>query len=165
MKKLHVAPLTAEAFTDFGDVIEARGEPSYAINYGMADRYHALARVDVGESAAAVISIVNSRQQDLPHQVSVVERHPLGSQAFIPRERTPFVVVVAAPSESFQPDQLHAFVTNGEQGINYHTGTWHGLLLTPFADMSFICVDRDGAGNNCQEIQLAADDRVWLDIG
>ena len=163
MKTLNVEPLTAEAFADFGDVIETSGKQSFEINYGMADRYHALAKVDVDSAGGfPVISLVDSKKYNMPQKVKIVERHPLGSQAFIPRDKTPFIVVVAKPGDDVQANQLRAFITNGEQGINYLPGTWHGLLLTPFAAMSFVCVDRDGAGENCEEFHFSDQDQLLL---
>jgi len=165
MKKIKPEPLTRAAFAPFGEVIESADNPSYPINYGMADRYHALARVQVDTpQGVPVVSLVNSKKYPLPQKVRVVERHPLGSQAFIPRGNTPFIVVVAEPGEPPAASQLHAFITNGEQGINYHAGVWHGLLLTPFDAMSFICVDRDGVGDNCEEHHYAEQDQYLLDI-
>jgi len=163
MSTLKVAPLTAETFADFGDVIETSGKQSFEINYGMADRYHALAKVDTGtEGGYPVISMVDSKKYDMPQKVKIVERHPLGSQAFIPRDKTPFIVVVGKPGDKIEASQLKAFITNGEQGINYNPGTWHGLLLTPFAAMSFICVDRDGEGENCEEFHFPDQDQLTL---
>ncbi len=149
-EKLAVMPLTQEAFAPYGDVIESEGRDSYFINNGMAERFHALARVETGgDEAYAVISLVKSKKFELPRKVDHVEHHPLGSQAFLPIDQTPFVVVVARAGEAPTPDQLQAFVTNGRQGINYHAGTWHHVLLTPYAAMDFLCVDRAGEGNNC----------------
>ncbi len=163
MNILKVEPLTAEAFADFGDVIETGRNKSFEINYGMADRYHALAKVDTGSGDGyPVISLVDSKKFKMPQKVKIVERHPLGSQAFIPRDKIPFIVVVAKAGDNIQANQLHAFITNGEQGINYYPGTWHGLLLTPFDAMSFICVDRDGAGENCEEFHFSDQDQYTL---
>ena len=165
MKTLKVQALTAEAFAPFGEVIETAGNKSYEINYGMADRYHALAKVDTNsEQGYPVISLVESKKYQLPQKVKIVERHPLGSQAFIPQDKTAFIVVVAEPGDRVQANQLKAFITNGEQGINYHAGVWHGLLLTPFAAMSFICVDRAGSGDNCEEFQFEEQDQYILEI-
>jgi len=128
---------------------------SQPMNQGMAERFHALARVELyGSHAGAVISLINSRRYDLPHKVSLVERHPLGSQAFFPLDSTPFIVIVASVSDEFDPAQLRAFKTNGSQGVNYRAGLWHTPLFTPFDEMTFICVDREGEGNNCEEITL-----------
>ena len=149
-EKLAVIPLTRKAFAPYGDVVESEDRDSYLINNGMAERFHALARVETGgDGAYPVISLVKSRKFELPRKVDHVEYHPLGSQAFLPIDQTPFVVVVARAGEAPTTDQLQAFVTNGRQGINYHAGTWHHVLLTPYAAMDFICVDRAGEGNNC----------------
>ncbi len=165
MKYLPVIPLTAENFRQYGDVIELQDQPSFQINYGMADRHHAQAKVDVRDDKGyPVISLVHSKKYELPQKIKIVERHPLGSQAFIPRDKTAFVVVVAGAGDTVQASQLKAFKTNGEQGINYHTGIWHGLLLTPFDAMSFICVDRDGSGENCEQHHFSEQDQYTLDI-
>ncbi|MCP3690322.1 MAG: ureidoglycolate lyase [Gammaproteobacteria bacterium] len=147
---MHIQPLTQSGFAAYGDVIESEGRESYFINNGMAERFHALARVETkGEQSYPVISLVKSKKFDLPRKVDHVEFHPLGSQAFLPLDQTPFVVVVAKAGPAPDPDDLQAFITNGQQGINYHTGTWHHVLLTPYAAMDFICVDWQGEGNNC----------------
>jgi ureidoglycolate lyase len=147
---LEIKPLTRAGFAPFGDVVEFEGHDSFPINKGMADRYHELAKVELGGDAArAIISLVDSRQFDMPRQVDHLEHHPLGSQAFLPLDASPFIVVVCAAAPEPDLASLQAFVTNGRQGINYHLGTWHHVLLTPYAPMRFICVDRTGPGNNC----------------
>ncbi len=149
-EKLAVVPLTQDAFAPYGDVIESEGRDSYFINNGMAERFHALARVETkGDEAYPVISLVKSKKFDVPRHVDHVEHHPMGSQAFLPIDQTPFVVVVAKAGEAPTPDQLQAFVTNGRQGINYHAGTWHHVLLTPYGAMDFLCVDWVVEDNNC----------------
>jgi ureidoglycolate lyase len=149
-EKLAVEPLTQEGFAPYGDVVESEGRDSYFINNGMAERFHALAKVETkGDDAHTVISLVKSKKFELPRKIDHVEHHPLGSQAFLPIDNTPFVVVVAKAGDAPSPDQLQAFVTNGKQGINYHVGTWHHVLLTPYNAMDFICVDWEGEGNNC----------------
>jgi ureidoglycolate lyase len=151
--KLAVQPLTSAGFAPFGDVVEFEGHDSFPINKGMADRYHALADVELaGEQARAIISLVESRKFDLPRRVDHLEYHPLGSQAFLPLDASPFIVVVCSAADQPQLDKLQAFVTNGRQGINYRLGTWHHVLLTPYAAMRFICVDRTGPGDSAQRI-------------
>ncbi len=150
MNQLTVNPLTQADFADFGDVVESEGRDSFFINNGMAERFHALARVETkGDGSYPIISLVKSKQFELPRKVDHVEHHPLGSQAFLPLDQTPFIVVVAKTGAAPSPDDLQAFITNGKQGINYHVGTWHHVLLTPYAAMDFICVDWEGEGNNC----------------
>ncbi|MEM9784163.1 MAG: ureidoglycolate lyase [Pseudomonadota bacterium] len=144
------APLTAEAFRPFGDVIEARGT-SFPINAGLCDRFHDLARLEfAGPGGRAAVSIGRSRPVTLPHRVDLVERHPLGSQAFVPLSADPFLVVVAA-KEGGTPGPPRAFVTQPGQGVNYLRGTWHGVLTPLGREADFLIVDRVGDGINLEE--------------
>ena len=152
---LLIEPLSKEAFAPFGDVVEFEGNDCFQINNGMADRYHALANVELEDTnSRAVISLVASKRFDMPRQLDHLEHHPLGSQAFLPLDANPFIVVVAPAAETPDLSLLHGFVTNGRQGINYHLGTWHHVLLTPSRETRFICVDRAGPGNNCIDYHI-----------
>lgn len=161
---LTIESLSAAAFAPFGEVIEFEGNDSYPINDGMADRYHALARVETGGDARAVISLVASRKFELPRRIDHLEYHPHGSQAFIPLNATPFLVVVGAPGDTPDPAALRAFATNGRQGINYRAGTWHHVLLTPHAAMRFICIDRESPDDNCVDFRIPEDRQPLLDL-
>jgi ureidoglycolate lyase len=145
-------PLTPEAFAPFGDVIDVRG-PSYPINKGMVDRYHDLARLDFAGGRTG-ISLAKGRPYSLPLELEMVERHPLGSQAWIPLGTNPFLVVVA-PDEGGAPGEPRAFVTAPGQGVNYLRGTWHGVLTPLDRPQRFLIVDRVGAGANLQEHHYA----------
>jgi len=150
IEPIDIQPLTGAAFAAYGDVIESDKRESFFINNGMAERFHALAKVETpGEDAGVIISLVKSSQYDMPRKLDHVEHHPLGSQAFVPLDETPFIVVVGEAGDSPQAENFQGFVTNGRQGINYHPGTWHHVLLTPYAAMTFLCIDRTGPGNNC----------------
>ncbi|GAA0771662.1 ureidoglycolate lyase [Roseibium denhamense] len=144
-------PLTADLFAPFGDVLEAAGTPDKIINQGKCGRYHDLAAPDiVGDGARAGISLFHSEKRTLPYKLELVERHPLGSQAFIPMTQAPFLVIVC-PDENGRPGRPLAFTTAPGQGINLHRGTWHGVL-TPLADPGlFAVVDRIGDGDNLEE--------------
>lgn len=160
---LRIQALTRAAFAPFGDVVEFEGRNSFPINNGMADRYHELAAVELGgEQARAVISLVASRQFDMPRRVDHLEYHPFGSQAFLPLDSSPFIVVVSPAAEKPDLGELRAFVTNGKQGINYRLGTWHHVLLTPYAPMRFICVDRAGADRNCIDYHIPEGEQPLL---
>jgi ureidoglycolate lyase len=154
-REITAEPLTPEAFAPFGDVIEARGAPSFQINGGMCDRYHDLARLEfTGPAARANISVGFGRPYALPLSLALVERHPLGSQAFVPMTEDPFLVVVAR-DENGVPGWPRAFLTAPGQGVNYARNTWHGVL-TPLGRAShFLIVDRAGEGNNLEEYTYA----------
>lgn len=150
-KHIPIAPLTAEIFAPFGDVIERRGSPSFLINSDMCDRYHDLARLEfIGDGARPILSIGHGRPYELPLRLAMVERHPLGSQAFVPLSDRPFLVVVAADNDG-SPGEPVAFMTNGAQGVNYHRNTWHGVLTPLGEESDFLIVDRGGDGDNLQE--------------
>ena len=161
MIELRPEPLTRAAFAPFGEVIETGGAKHFPINAGTIERHHDLARVEPGEGGRALISLATcNRTTELPCRVALVERHPLGSQAFIPLNETPLYVVVAPPGETVDPARLRAFVSDGRQGINYRPGVWHMPLITPDPEQRFIIVDRGGPGDNCDEYPL--DEEVLL---
>jgi ureidoglycolate lyase len=139
-------PLTGLAFAPFGDVLDATRSDFRLINAGMCRRHHDLARLDFGDGRAG-LSIFHAEPRSFPYALDLIERHPEGSQAFVPMIDAPFLVIVAASPQ----DVPLAFVTNGAQGINLHRGTWHGVL-TPLASPGlFAVIDRVGPGPNLQE--------------
>lgn len=166
MQTITAVPLTQEAFAPFGDVIEINGVKHFSINDGAIERYHDLATVDMGEEndARPLISILSSNSvTSLPAQIKLVERHPLGSQAFVPMCDSPMVVVVALAGETVRVENLHAFVTNGQQGINYRPGIWHMPLVAPKLEQRWLVVDRGGSGNNCDELYFEGDP-IYVDV-
>ncbi|WP_028957614.1 ureidoglycolate lyase [Sulfitobacter sp. 20_GPM-1509m] len=146
---LKLSALTAEAFAPFGDVLDVSGTPDKIINQGLCGRHHDRARLDFGDGRAG-ISLFNAEPRQFPITLDMVERHPEGSQAFIPMSLHPFVVVVA-PDENGKPGAPRAFVTEAGQAINLHRGTWHGVLTPIHAPGLFAVVDRIGNGANLEE--------------
>lgn len=146
---LHLELLTKDAFAPFGDVLDVVGNPDKLINQGMCGRYHDRANVDVMDGRAG-ISLFKAQARQFPITLDMMERHPQGSQAFIPMSLDPFVVVVA-PDDNGAPGQPRAFITVSGQGINYTRGTWHGVLTPIQAPGLFAVVDRIGEGPNLEE--------------
>ena len=153
-RTLVAEPLTAEAFAPWGDVIEASGT-SFPINGGMCDRFHDRARMEF-EGGRAGVSLGWGRPYPLPHAFRLVERHPLGSQAFLPMSEEPFLVVVA-PDEGGRPGRPRAFITRPGQGVNYLRNVWHGVLTPLGRPGLFAIVDRIGEGVNLEEHLYDAD--------
>ncbi|MDD8023216.1 MAG: ureidoglycolate lyase [Paracoccaceae bacterium] len=156
-------PLTATAFAPFGDVLDANGAPDKIINAGLCGRYHDRARLDFGPETEgrAGLSIFKAEPRTLPYLCALLERHPEGSQAFIPMTADPFLVIVA-PDDGGKPGAPRAFLTTGKQGINLHRGVWHGVLTPLAAPGLFAVIDRIGPGANLQEYLLPAPFSVHL---
>jgi len=142
-------PLTAAGFAPYGDVIEVSGAPDKIINQGRCGRYHDLAQLDFSDGRAG-ISLFDAKARHFPYVVDMVERHPAGSQAFIPLTGVPFLVIVAA-DQGGKPVNLRAFITGPGQSVNLHRGVWHGVLAPIESGGQYVVIDRIGAGENLQE--------------
>lgn len=157
---LTIEPLTHEAFAPFGDVIELAGAKQIPINLGTTIRYHDLAKVDVtDEGGRTLVNLFRGQPRELPFEVKMLERHPLGSQAFVPLNDKPYLVVVA-PAGDLNVTQIRAFVSCGWQGVNYAKGVWHHPLIALDEVSDFIVVDRGGEGLNLNEQDLP--ESLWL---
>ena len=157
VRLLQVQPLSAEAFKPFGDVIQANDAAKhFSINQGYAERYDRLALVDANDlGGQAGISIFRAKARPMPMELSVLEKHPLGSQAFMPMSGHAYLVVVAPGGNAPEIDKAQCFLASATQGVNYAKGTWHHPLLA-LHDGDFLVVDRSCAkGNmNCVEFSL-----------
>lgn len=143
--------MSQKAFAPFGDLIDFNRDPDFAINNGMCDRYHALAQSEtLGDDAKTIISLGLGRPYHLPLTLKMMERHPLGSQAFIPLEEKPFLVVVAQDNNG-KPTEPVALMAEAGQGVNYHRNIWHAVLTPLETQAKFLIVDRLGGGNNLEE--------------
>lgn len=151
MGTITIEPLTAEAFAPFGQVIELAGAHHYPINAGMTERYHDLATIELGgDNARPMVSLFRGKPYALPLALTLVERHPLGSQAFYPLSANPWLVIVAE-DDNGTPTRLRAFCPSPSQGVNIAMNTWHGVLTPLEVAADFLVVDRGGDGNNLQE--------------
>ena len=153
MTQIQTEALTASAFAPFGDVLDATGD-FRLINAGLCERYHDRAMLDFGDARAG-ISIFSAQPRQFPYAFELIERHPDGSQAFIPMTQSPFLVIVA-----LSPGHIpRAFLTNGAQGINLHRGTWHGVLTPLHSPGLFAVIDRIGPRPNLQEHRF---ETAWI---
>lgn len=153
LSDIRAEPLTAEAFAPYGQVIEVAGSPDKIINAGKCGRFHDLAEMDFGPQGRAGISLFDAEPRALPYELTLLERHPDGSQAFVPMTEHPFLVIVA-PDEGGKPGRPQAFLTQPGQGVNYARGTWHGVLTPLHAPGLFAVVDRIGDTPNLEEVTL-----------
>jgi Ureidoglycolate hydrolase len=154
---LRARPLTSAAFAPFGDAIDCHDARHFPINDGWAERYHDLAALDLtGAAGRPAISIVHSRARPEPLTLAVMERHRLGSQAFVPLANCVFLIVVAPPGKPpAAASDLTAFVSDGRQGVNYRAGTWHHPLLVIGQAGDFLVIDRIGPEVDCEEVDIS----------
>ncbi len=155
---LSITPLTRESFARFGEVIEKDGADHFPINQGTTERFHNLAHLDLNRvGGKPIISIFETQSRPMPIKLEVMERHPLGSQAFYPLQNHDWLIVVASDPNPLDPKNLKAFRATGLQGINYAPNIWHHPLLVLEADSRFLVVDRMGPGDNLEEREFESE--------
>ncbi len=147
-RDITIHPLTQAAFAPFGDVLEVAGTPDVMINEGMCGRHHDKAQLDFTEGRAG-ISIFDAQARSLPYSLDMMERHPDGSQAFIPMHQNPYLVLVAQDADGV-PATPVVFEAQAGQGVNYHRNVWHGVLCPLHDPGLFAVVDRIGSGENLE---------------
>lgn len=154
MTRIKAEPISTSAFAPFGELLTPRHTADKLINEGRCERHHALATVqrDGGE---AIISIFRSQPVSLPYKCALLERHPLGSQAFMPLGPDAWLSIVA-PDEDDRPGTPRAFIVPAGMGLNLHTGIWHGVLTPLDRAADFLVVDREGSGVNLEEVRIPA---------
>ena len=156
-RRLTPEPLTRQEFAPFGEVIETAGAERRLINDGTTVRFHDLARVNVAVGGGfPLISVFRAQPRAVPLAVEVLEQHPLGSQAFVPLDPAPFLIVVGPAGPLPGAGELRAFVTDGRQGVNYARGVWHHPVIALDRESDFLVVDRGGPGDNLVEVRFGA---------
>ena len=151
MRELTLEPLTAEAFAPFGTVMDTAAAELRMINGGTTERFHALAMADTAtEGGETILSLFRGQPRKFPYAVDMMERHPLGSQAFFPVTRGDWIAVVA-PDAGGRPGQPRAFLVPGHIGVQYARNVWHHPLIAVGRISDFLVMDREGDGANLEE--------------
>ena len=141
-------PITKENFSKFGDMITTANIKPIEINDGYAKRFDGIANLNTSQdNGETIISIFSALKRTFPMKIDMMEKHPLGSQAFIPMKQTTFLVLVAPEGNKPDLNKIEAFIIPPEIGVNYNPGTWHFPLIAT-EDMNFLVVDRKGSGDN-----------------
>ena len=141
-------PMTKENFSKFGDMIGTENIKPIEINNGYANRFDDIAKIDTGNNnGETTISIFSALKRSFPMKIDMMEKHPLGTQAFIPMKETTFLTLVAPEGKKLEMDKIESFVVPKGKGVNYKTGIWHFPLIST-EDMDFLVVDRKGPGEN-----------------
>ena len=141
-------PINKENFKKFGDMITTADIKPIEINEGYAKRFDGIANLNTSkDNGETTISIFSALKRSFPMKIDMMEKHPLGSQAFIPMKQTTFLVLVAPEGSKPDLDKIEAFIVPPEIGVNYNPGTWHFPLIAT-ENMNFLVVDRKGSGDN-----------------
>ena len=140
--------ITRKNFKKFGDVISTKKIKSININDGYAKRFNDLCRINTSsKKGSTIVSIFSAKKRKFPMNIKMMEKHSLGSQAFIPMEETTFLVFVAPKGKKPNIKKLKSFIIPKQIGINYRPGIWHFPLIST-KNMNFLVIDRKGKGNN-----------------
>ena len=148
--KILIKPIkiTKKNFSKFGDLINTKKRKPIIINNGYAKRFHNLVKINTSSKKGnPIVSIFSAKKRSFPMKIDMMEKHPLGSQAFIPMKETTFLVFVAPKEEKLDLNKIEAFIIPPGIGVNYNPGTWHFPLIST-EDMNFLVVDRKGSGDN-----------------
>ena len=141
--KLTPKALTAESFQLFGEVVSIKNKESIVINDGFASKFPDVVKLDTKEEGGETsVHIFVAKKRQFPLQITMLENHPFFSQTFIPKNNTPFIVVVAPPSQEPVIENIKAFITDGDQGISYSRGVWHFPLISLKDNAQFVVIDR-----------------------
>ena len=141
-------PITKENFSKFGDMITTNDIKPLEINNGYAKRFDGIANVDTSkDNGETIISIFSALKRSFPMKIYMMEKHPLGSQAFVPMKETTFLVFVAPKGNKPDLNKIEAFIIPPGIGVNYNPGTWHFPLIST-ENMNFLVIDRKGSGDN-----------------
>ena len=141
-------PITKENFSKFGDMITTENIKPLEINNGYAKRFDEIAKIDTSsQEGETTISIFSALKRSFPMKIDMMEKHPLGSQAFIPMKETTFLCFVAPEGQKPDLKKIESFIITPGIGINYKPGIWHFPLIST-EDMNFLVVDRKGSGEN-----------------
>jgi ureidoglycolate lyase len=155
IKRVQLRPqvLTPEVFRTFGTVIDTRSAKALEINQGFAQRFDDLIDLDVlMQEGSAKLSLFIAQPRPRPIAIKMMERHPLGSQTFVPMQDRDWLVLVC--DNPLVAASYKCFLATGRQGVSYNRGAWHHPLLVFDADSHFTVVDRKGPGNNLEEVWL-----------
>ena len=150
MKNSMIKPklITKENFKKFGDMISTEDIKPLEINNGFAKRYDGIANLDTKKNnGESTICIFSALKRSFPMKIDMMEKHPLGSQAFIPMKETVFLSFVAPEGDKPDLNRVDAFIIPKGIGVNYNPGVWHFPLIST-EDMNFLVVDRKGEGDN-----------------
>ena len=147
-KKIKPTKITRENFSAYGDLISSESIKPMDINAGYAKRFDNLAKINTAkDKGETIVSIFSALKRSFPMKIDMMEKHPLGSQAFVPMKETTFLSFVAPAGDAPEINKIQSFIIPPKMGINYKPGIWHFPLIST-EDTNFLVIDRKGSGEN-----------------
>jgi ureidoglycolate lyase len=155
--------LTSAAFAPFGQaLLIPPADLGRTINGGSCQRFDGLLALDVqAEGGQPCVAIYCSAGQPAgqPCGLSLLERHQLGSQSFVPLAQSRLLMVVA-PALSGDPERpdvagLQAFWIEPGQGVTLSPGCWHHPMLAIGAAQVLV-IERCAEQTDCELYELPA---------
>ena len=170
MRKISPISLEDEEFSKYGKIISVDNSDSIVINNGFASKHYNLCNIDANDNGGvATLHLYEGKKREFPLKMNMMEKHPFFSQTFIPRSKTPFIIVVALGAEEPDLNTLTVFKSNGNQGVHYNKNVWHFPLISLEDNEQFIVVDRNDLGKeenkiiDCIELELNQDIEILKD--
>ena len=148
--KITIKPKTINKknFSKFGQIIDTSKKTYFRINNGYAKRYDNLGKINTStKKGKTIVSIFSAKKRLFPMKIDMMEKHPLGSQAFIPMKETSFFAFVAPKGNRPNLKKIKSFIIPKQTGINLNPGIWHFPLIST-KNMNFLVIDRKGKGKN-----------------
>ena len=140
--------ITSKNFKKYGELISTKKIEPININNGYAKRFNNLCKINTSlKKGTTIVSIFSAKKRKFPMRIDMMEKHPLGSQAFIPMDETKFLVFVAPKGKKPNIKKIESFIVPKQTGVNYKPGTWHFPLIST-KNMNFLVIDRKGKGSN-----------------
>ena len=133
------------------------GDFQYAENHAVAGRYVTGWYADPAEAS-------ESSAGDDWSKIYTTEAnyHPDGSQIFFPRNRTPFVALLALPGDDIRPDDFVAFACDGSFGIDVLPNVWHQPIYPLRSPAVFD--DKQGRVHGCVSVDFLREFRTYLEV-
>ncbi|WP_121627176.1 ureidoglycolate lyase [Poseidonibacter antarcticus] len=170
MRTISPISLEDEEFSKYGKIISVDNSDSIVINNGFASKHYNLCNIDANDNGGvATLHLYEGKKREFPLKINMMEKHPHFSQTFIPRSKTPFIIVVALGAKEPDLNTLSVFKSNGNQGVHYNKNVWHFPLISLEDNEQFIVVDRNDLGKeenkiiDCIELELNQDIEILKD--
>jgi ureidoglycolate lyase len=133
------------------------GDFQYAENHAVAGRYV------TGWYSDPSTASETSPTDDWSHiHTTEANYHPDGSQVFFPRDRTPFVALLALPGDNVRPEDFVAFACDGTFGIDVLPNVWHQPVY-PLASPA-VFDDKQGRVHGCVSVDFLREFRTYLEV-